>query len=146
VSGISIKNNKYARFSYTIEETYEAGIVLSGKDVKAIRSNKFEIRDAFVRVEGNELFLWNIIFFEEPDKIHKRKLLLNRKEINKIISYLKDKKKHGYVLGVRYNPRRHIKFDLGFGVTKKHIDQKSSDKRTSEKRTLERELKIHYDL
>ena len=146
MAGINIKNNKYARFNYTIEDTYEAGIVLSGKDVKAIRSNKFEIREAFVRVEGDELFLWNIIFFEEPDKIHKRKLLLKRKEINKIISYLKDKKKHGYVFGVRYDARRHIKFDLGFGVTKKNTDLKSADKRTSEKRTLEREMKDHYGL
>lgn len=143
-----IKNNKYARYTYSIDKEYEAGIVLTGIDVKAIRNNTFEIKDAFVRAENGELFVWNIIFYDQQkdNTVQKRKLLLHKKEIQKLIALLKDKKQHGFVMRVRYNDRNKVKFDLGFGTTKKKIDKKIDQKRSSEKRVLERSMKSIYGI
>ncbi len=142
MAGTLIKNNKYAGFKYNIEKKYEAGIVLLGVDVKSIRANKFEIRDSVVKEEGGELFIWNIIFAENlTNKIQKRKLLLKRKEIQKISSMLKDKTKRGFVLTVRYNEKNKVKFDIGIGTTKKAMDKKASQKRSTDKRTFEKTIK-----
>lgn len=140
-SGKLIKNNKFANYKYHVEKKFEAGVVLKGKDVKAIRANKFEIRDSFVKEEKGELFLWNTLFFDEPDSIQKRKLLLNRREIEKIKTILKDKKRHGFVLSVRYNEKNLVKLDIGFGIVKKARDKKASEKRASEKRNLEKVMR-----
>jgi SsrA-binding protein len=141
-----IKINKYARFNYTVDKEYEAGIVLSGADVKQIRGNTFEVQDAFVRAENGELFIWNVVFYDQQkdNTVQRRKLLLHRSEIDKITNLLKDKKQHGFVLRVRYNEKNKVKLDLGFGVTKKKQDKKQDQKRSSNKRTLERTMKTEY--
>lgn len=136
-----IRKNKFALFKYSVEKEFEAGIVLSGKDVKSIRANEFEIKDSFLKIENGELFLWNIIFSSAPEKIHKRKLLLHKREIEKIETLFKNKKNHGFVLNVRYNDKNLIKFNIGVGTIKKVYEKKSSEKRSTEKRILEKELK-----
>jgi len=125
-----------------IEHEFEAGIVLRGTDVKAIRANKFEVRDAFIREYNSELYVWNIIFSEHPseNKDDRRKLLLHKSELRKIQEIKRDKRYHGFILKVRYNSRNLIKFDIGFGRVKKAHDKKSADKRTTEKRILEKEI------
>lgn len=144
VSELRVKHNKFAKFKFNIDHTYEAGIVLTGSDVKSIRANKFEIREAFVREENGELFVWNIIFSDKENNIQKRKLLLHRNEIDKILVLLKDRKIHGYVLGVKFNDKNRIKFEIGVGSVKKARDKSASEKRSSEKRQLERDMKISY--
>jgi SsrA-binding protein len=148
LSGKLIKKNKYAKFNYNVDKEYEAGIVLKGLDVKAIRANKFEIREAFVRVENDELYLWNIIFSDQQqdNTIQKRKLLLHKKEIAKIITVLKDKKQHGFVLSIRYNEKNKVKVDIALGTTKKKFDKKGDQKRSTDKRTLEKDLKSNYGM
>lgn len=97
-----IAQNKKAYHDYFIEETYEAGIVLSGTEVKSIRMGKVNLKDSFARVENNEVYLYNMhispyekgnIFNKDP--LRTRKLLLNRHEINKLIGYVTRK---GYTL------------------------------------------------
>lgn len=139
-----IKLNKFATFKYFVEKKYEAGIVLSGADVKAIKANAFEVRDAFVRETNGELFLWNVTFSAGDLGTQKKKLLLNRAEIAKILDILKDKKNHGFVLSVRYNEKNKIKFDLGFGRVKKVQDKRTSERRSTEKRELERDIAQNY--
>lgn len=141
---LTVRNNKFAGFKYNIDKTYEAGVVLKGSDVKAIRNNQFEIRDAFVRESNGELFVWNILFNASQDEVQKRKLLLHRNEIERIRVVLKDKKNHGYVLSVKFNDKNKIKFIVGFGTTKKAREKKASERRTSEKRVLEKEIKNDY--
>ena len=141
MSGLTIKNNKFARFKYNIEKDYEAGIVLTGLEVKAIKANKFEIRDAVVKEEKGELFLWNMLFSELPKSNHKKKLLLHKSEIDKISTLMKDRTKHGFVISVRYNEKRKIKFDIGFGRVKKYQEKRESAKRSTNKRVLEKQIK-----
>jgi SsrA-binding protein len=136
-----VRKNKFANFKYSVEKSFEAGIVLTGKDVKAIRANEFEIRDSFLKLENGELFVWNIIFPEATEKINKRKLLLHKNELTKIEAMFKNKKNHGFVLNVRYNDKNLIKFDIGIGTIKKVYEKKSSEKRSTEKRILEKDLK-----
>jgi SsrA-binding protein len=137
-----IRKNKHAFFKYSVEKEYEAGAALTGLQVKYIKSNDFEIQEAFIRAEHGELFMWNIVFpFSQNALENKVKLLLNRNEIDKILNILKDRKKHGFLVAVRYNDKNRVKFDIGFGTIKKAREKKSSEKRTSEKRQLEKDIK-----
>ena len=97
-----VATNKKARHEYFIEQTYEAGIVLSGTEVKSIRLGKVNLLDSFARVENGEVILYGMhispyeqgnIFNKDP--LRNRKLLLNRYEINKLIGYIQQK---GYSL------------------------------------------------
>ena len=100
-----IANNKKAFHDYFIEDTYEAGIALAGTEVKSLRSGKCSIKEAFVRVENGEVYVYGMhitpyekgnIFNKDPLRV--RKLLLHRYEINKIEAKLKEK---GLTLVVR---------------------------------------------
>lgn len=93
-----IANNKKAFHDYFIEDTYEAGIALAGTEVKSLRSGKCSIKEAFVRVENGEVYVYGMhitpyekgnIFNKDPLRV--RKLLLHRYEINKIEAKLKEK-------------------------------------------------------
>jgi SsrA-binding protein len=92
-----IAKNKKAKFDYHILETYEAGIVLKGSEVKSIRQGKVSLTDAFAQVVGNEVFLFNM-HISPYEKAHNelepkrdRKLLLHKSEIRKIDGKLKNK-------------------------------------------------------
>ena len=97
-----IANNKKAYFDYFIEDTYEAGIVLHGTEVKSLRMGKCSIKESFVKVDDNEVFIYHMhispyekgnIFNKDP--LRTRKLLLHRHEINKITGQAAQK---GYTL------------------------------------------------
>ena len=97
-----ISTNRKAFHDYFIHETYEAGIVLTGTEVKSIRQGRVNLRDSFVRIQGSEIWLWNthISPYEQgnrfnQDPLRTRKLLLHRKEINKIHSLVQTK---GYTI------------------------------------------------
>ncbi len=92
-----IAKNKKAKFDYHIVETYEAGIVLKGSEVKSVRLGKVSLSDAFAQVVGGEVFLFNMHISpyekaqEGLDSKRERKLLLNKSEIRKIDGKLKNK-------------------------------------------------------
>ncbi len=97
-----IARNKKAKHDYNIEETYEAGIVLQGTEIKSIRARNVHLKDSFALVEKGEVFLYNMHispykegnrYNHEPER--KRKLLLHKNEIRKLIGYTKQK---GYTL------------------------------------------------
>lgn len=84
-------NNKKARHDYFIDETFEAGIVLTGTEIKSVRNGKVNIRDSYIRIENGEAFIigMHISPYEQGnifnvDPMRKRKLLLHRKEIRKL--------------------------------------------------------------
>ena len=92
-----VANNKKAYHDYFILETFEAGIALSGTEVKSIRMGKCSIKEAFVRVEKGEVFIYGMhispyekgnIFNKDPLRV--RKLLLHRSEINKLLGKTKE--------------------------------------------------------
>ena len=94
-----IATNKKASFDYFLLETYEAGIVLVGSEVKSIRQGNVNLKDTFIVFDKNsECYLKNMyiktydkISFDVPDERRSRKLLLNRREINKLMSKVKEK-------------------------------------------------------
>ena len=93
-----ISENKKARFDYTVVETYEAGMVLTGSEVKALRAKDVQLKDAYVSFRGDEAFLQNAHIAEyrassynnhAPERL--RKLLLNRKELDEIYGALRER-------------------------------------------------------
>lgn len=133
-----LKLNKHAKFKYTQDETLEAGLVLTGLDVKDFKNNRFEIRDSFVRIESGEAYVYNIHFDSSPDLAKKRKLLLHKRELQTLEKTLQIRKNNCYVLSAKVNPRGLVKLILGIGTIKKKNELKSSDKRMTQKRDTER--------
>ncbi|MBI2946883.1 MAG: SsrA-binding protein SmpB [Verrucomicrobia bacterium] len=138
-----ILTNSKARRDYHILETFEAGIVLKGTEVKSLRAGKGQIRDAFARVEGDEVFLHNAHIDEythgnrenhDPKAV--RKLLLHKAEIRKLFG-LASVKGHALVPLAFYWKKGKVKVSLGVGKGKAQYDKRDDLK----KREVERELK-----
>ena len=129
--------NRKARYDYEIEDTYEAGIVLTGTEIKSIREGKVNIKDSYAIIRNNEIYLLNThistykegnIFNHEEDRT--RKLLLHKKEIYK----LRDKLKIYFV-------KNKAKVLLGVAKGKKNYNKKETIKERDIKREMERNLK-----
>ncbi|HWD94426.1 MAG TPA: SsrA-binding protein SmpB [Verrucomicrobiae bacterium] len=138
-----IVTNSKARRDYHILETYEAGIVLSGTEVKALRAGKGQIGDAFARVENDQVFLYNAHIDEyaqgniqnhEPKAV--RKLLLHKSEIRKLFG-LASVKGNALVPLSLYWKNGRVKVALGVGKGKVQYDKREDLK----KRDSDRELK-----
>jgi SsrA-binding protein len=137
-----IANNKKARFEYFIEDTFEAGLVLKGTEVKSIRMGKVNIKESYADIKNGEVFVcgMNVSPYEKGniqnvDPIRERKLLLNKREISKLIGYTTQ---DGYTLiplNVYLNDKGLIKMELAVGKGKKlHDKRQTIAKRDSEKR------------
>ena len=143
---IVCKNPK-AHKDFHIEETFEAGIELKGSEVKSLRNSQASLKESFAMVRDNEVFLINsyIAPYEEAnifnhDPKRDRKLLMNRREINRLIGRSKTK---GYTLvpvKIYFN-NRYAKLELGLAKGKKTIDKREDIKRKDAEREMERALK-----
>lgn len=143
-----IANNKKAWHDYFIEERYEAGIELHGTEVKSIRMGHCSIKQAFVRVENNEVFLYGMhvnpyekgnIFNKDPLRV--RKLLLHRSEIRKLVGKMAVK---GYTLVPLqvYFKGSHIKVEIALAKGKKLYDKREEIAKKDQKRAAERDFKV----
>ena len=143
-----IANNKKARFDYFIEDTYEAGLVLHGTEVKSLRMGKCSVKEAFVRVENGEVYIYNMhispyekgnIFNKDPLRV--KKLLLHRYQINKIVGQLQQK---GYTLVplMVYLKGSLVKIEIGLARGKKLYDKRQDIAKKDQKREAEKEFKI----
>lgn len=142
-----IANNKKAYFEYFIEETFEAGIVLVGAEVKSIRAGGISLADSFVIIKNGEVFLKNAYIkpFEKassyaPNERKDRKLLLNRREIQKLFKAKQEKNYTIVPLKVYFKNNR-VKIVIGLAKGKKLYDKKDSLKEKSQKRDLEQATK-----
>lgn len=142
--GKLIAQNKKAHHDYFIEETYEAGIVLQGTEIKSILAGRANLKDAFARVEKGEVFLHNMHIspYEQGNRynhepLRTRKLLLHRREINKLIGATKEQ---GYSLVPLklYIKNGFAKVLIGLGKGKKKYDKREDLKRKEAKREIER--------
>lgn len=141
-------NNRQAYFNYHIEDKYVAGIVLLGTEVKSIRDGKVSFNDAFCLVDNNELWVRGLYIAEyklgtsnNHIAVHDRKLLLNKREIKKLLLKLKDK---GYTiipLRVFFNDRNLVKIEIGLGRGKKLHDKRETIKQRDSEREIKRYLK-----
>ncbi len=143
-----IANNKKARFDYFIEETYEAGLVLHGTEVKSLRMGKCSVKEAFVRIENGEVYVYNMhispyekgnIFNKDPLRI--KKLLLHKFQINKIVGTLQQK---GYTLVPLqvYLKGSLVKMEIGIARGKKLYDKRQDIAKKDQRREAEKDFKV----
>ncbi|MGJ8697772.1 MAG: SsrA-binding protein SmpB [Verrucomicrobiaceae bacterium] len=139
--------NKRALRDYNIGDTYEAGLVLVGTEVKSIREGKVNIGDAFARIEGNQAFLygcdiqpWQTAgeWFQHASQ-RPRKLLLHKSEILKMAMATQQKGFTIICLKLYFKGRR-VKVKLGLGKGKSHSDQRHDLKKKTELREAQREV------
>jgi len=135
--------NRKAHFNYHITEEIEAGIILLGSEVKSLREGKANISESYIAEIGNELFLINSHineyrganrFNHEPKR--KRKLLLHKKQLNKIISKLNKEGYSAIALKVYFNKKNYAKVLIGIGKGKKLYDKRELIKKRDEQRYL----------
>lgn len=145
-----ILTNPKARRDYHILETFEAGIVLKGTEVKALRAGQGQIRDAFARVENHEVFLYNAHIDEyaqgnrenhNPKAV--RKLLLHKAEIRKLFG-LASVKGHALVPLAFYWKQGRIKVALAVGKGKAQYDKREDLKKREAERELKRAMAMRH--
>ncbi len=145
---MSITTNKKAFHDFFIEEKYEAGIVLEGWEVKAIRAGRVQVKEAYVVVKNGEIWLlgMHITPLSEasthvhPDPVRTRKLLLHEREISKLIGKVE---RAGYTLvpvDLHYT-RGRIKAEIGLAKGKKQHDKRATEQERDWKREKERLMK-----
>jgi SsrA-binding protein len=142
-----ISVNKDARFRYFIEEVIEAGLALLGTEVKSLRNGKAQISDAYVFVKNGEAWLQNMHIGEYSHgnrenhiPLRDRKLLLHRKEIDKLAAAVNEKGM-SVIPTELYFLKGRAKVELGLGRGKKSHDKRESIKEKESKREMERVLK-----
>jgi len=130
-----VAKNKRAEFDYFIDERFEAGIILTGSEVKSIRLGKIALTDSHAAQENEELFLYNchIDEYEKANRFNHatrrpRKLLLKKREIEKIIGKIKLKGYTLIALCMYFNQKNIVKVELGLSRGKKQHDKRNSIK------------------
>lgn len=142
-----IAKNPVAHHNYSIESTLEAGIVLSGTEIKSIRQGKVNLKDSYASIKNGEAFIYGMhispyeqgnIFNKDP--LRDRKLLLNKREINRLIGLIKQK---GYSLIPisLYFKNRFVKVELGIGKGKKLYDKREDLAKKEAQRAIERQFR-----
>jgi SsrA-binding protein len=139
--------NRRAYHDYFIDEKYEAGVMLTGTEVKSVRNGRTNLRDGFVRIDNGEAWLENVhispyaqgnLMNHEP--MRPRKLLLHRKEISSLIGKVKQR---GYTLiPLRvYFSRNHAKVEVGLARGKRQYDKREAIAARDAKREIERAVR-----
>ena len=137
-----IARNKKAKFSYEIIEKIEAGIVLKGSEVKAIRDNKVAIENAYAILKKNEIWMINLhidtkkfdISFDISELTRPKKILLNKKEINKISIKIKNNGNTIVPIDLHFNTKGFVKVLLGISKGRKKQDLREYKKKQDWKR------------
>jgi len=145
-----IAKNKKAFHDYSIDETFEAGIVLTGTEVKSLRENKTTLRDSFATVRKGEAWLHNVNISSyshgnranvEPDRV--RKLLLHKRQIRYLTGKVQER---GYTLvplRLYFSESNRVKVALGVGKGKKLFDKRRDIADRDHKREVERAFREH---
>ena len=142
-----IAENKKARFDYEILEKFEAGLVLTGSEVKSLRDGAVNLKDSYVSFRNSEAFLQNAHISvytassynnHHPERL--RKLLLHKEEINKIMGRVQEKSLTCVPLKLYFKGGR-VKVEIGLGRGKKTHDKRQSIKKKESDRELARVLK-----
>ena len=143
-----IANNKKVYHDYFLEEKYEAGVALAGTEVKSLRMGKCSIKEAFIRIENEEVFIYGMhispyekgnIFNKDP--LRPKKLLMHKQEIRKLIGKIKEK---GYTLVPVevYFSGSLVKVEIALARGKKLYDKRQDIAKKDQKREAARDLKV----
>ena len=147
-NGKMIANNKKAYHDYFILDTYEAGIVLHGTEVKSLRMGKCSIKESFIRIENGEVFIYGMhispyekgnIFNKDPLRV--KKLMLHKAEINKLIGKTKEKGMAIVPLKVYFKGSL-VKVEIGLAKGKKLYDKRADIAKKDIRREAEKEFKV----
>ena len=142
-----IAKNPVAYHNYTINDTLEAGIVLTGTEIKSIRAGKVNLKDSYVNIKNSEAFIYGMhispyehgnIFNKDP--LRTRKLLLNKREINKLLG-LTSQKGMSLIPFKLYFKNSFVKLELGIGKGKKLYDKREDIAKKDAERKIQRTLK-----
>jgi len=146
-----ISTNRKARHNYDIIQTYEAGIELKGNEVKSLRNKNCSIENSFARIENQEVILYDMHIPEydkssyfKTDPKRPRKLLLHKKEIEKLYGYLTRKGFTIIPLKVYFNDRGLVKLEIALAKGRLLYDKRRKIKEDIAKREIEREMKKIY--
>ncbi len=142
-----VANNRKAFHEYHIEDRYEAGIVLTGTEIKSVRASRVSLREGYVMVRGDELWLMDVhiapyeqagIWMHDPKR--PRKLLLHRREIDRLIDQVQIK---GYTIVPlqMYLKGKRAKVEIGLARGKRQYDKRAAIASRDEERRLNREWK-----
>lgn len=142
-----IAKNPVAYHNYSINDTLEAGIVLTGTEIKSIRSGKVNLKDAYINIKNGEVFVYGMhispyehgnIFNKDP--LRTRKLLLNKREINKLFGYI-SQKGLSLIPTKLYFKGNFVKLEIGIGKGKKLYDKREDMAKKDAERKIQRTLK-----
>ncbi|OQA53999.1 MAG: SsrA-binding protein [Candidatus Omnitrophica bacterium ADurb.Bin277] len=142
-----IASNKTARLNYSIEETYETGIVLLGTEVKSVREGRVNLKDSYALVNDGEVFVLDIHISpyshgnrQNHDPLRTRKLLLHAREIRKLYGQSRERGMALVPLRMYFKNGR-VKLELGVGKGKKLYDKREAMKTKADRREMERAKK-----
>jgi len=142
-----ITKNPVAYHNYSINDTLEAGIVLTGTEIKSIRTGKVNLKDTYVNIKNGEAFVYGMhispyehgnIFNKDP--LRTRKLLLNKREINKLLGYI-SQKGLSLIPTKLYFKGNFVKLEIGIGKGKKLYDKREDMAKKDAERKIQRALK-----
>ncbi|MCG6892762.1 MAG: SsrA-binding protein SmpB [Desulfobacteraceae bacterium] len=142
-----VAENRKARHEYFIEDTFEAGMVLLGTEVKSLRNGRANLKDAYARIRNGEVYVYQMhigpythAYYDNHDPLRRRKLLLHRREINKLYGKVNEQ---GYALIPLqlYFRDGKAKLKLALARGKKKYDKREAIRRRDEKRELDRARK-----
>lgn len=145
-----IAKNPTAYHNYSIENTIEAGIVLTGTEIKSIRNGKINLKDTYVNIKDGEVFVYGMhispyefgnIYNKDP--LRTRKLLLNRREIDKLYGMIKQKG-ISLVPTKMYFKGNKVKLEIGIGKGKKLFDKREDMAKKDAEMKIQRALKNNY--
>lgn len=140
--------NRRARHDFYIEETFEAGVVLTGSEVKSLRAGKAQLKDSYGRIQDGEVWLWNAHISpyaaaaqlgHEPTR--SRKLLLHRREIERLLGKVKERGLTLVPLRMYFKHGR-AKVELGLARGKKLYDKRAAIKERETRREVDRAMKV----
>ena len=148
----NIAKNPTAKHNYTIIDTLEAGIVLTGTEIKSIRNGKVNMKDTYANIKNGEVFIYGMhispyehgnIYNKDP--LRTRKLLLTRREINKLYGLIKQK---GYSLIPisLYFSGNFLKIELGVGKGKKLYDKREEIAKKDAQRRIQQHMSDKYSI
>ena len=143
-----IANNKKSTYDYFLEDKIEAGISLAGTEVKSLRNGNCSIKEAYIKIDNNEVFIINMYVknYEQGnifnvEERRPRKLLLNKSEIRKLESKVSAE---GYTIvpvQLYFNDNSKVKIEIALGKGKKKYDKRDSIKKKEVNRTIDRTIK-----